>query len=135
MLVVLDNNVFISALLESTICQSVVTACDNPAITLVTSNKLIKELRSVLDRPKFKGIINSENKTELLTFIKANAKIVHPRMIPAVCRDPKDNIVLATATVSHAHVIVSGDKDLLVLNPFKGVAILTPREFLHRLKK
>ena len=134
MLVVLDNNIFISALLEGPVCQAVIKACDNPAVTLTTSPALINELKFVLNRPKFKGIVNAEIKKELFSFIQANAKIVNPRTIPAVCRDPKDNIVLATAIQSHAHIIVTGDKDLLVLDPFKNISILPPKKFLDLLK-
>jgi hypothetical protein len=46
------------------------------------------------------------------------------------CRDPKDNKFLELAVSGKATCIVSGDSDLLVLNPFRGVAIMTPPEFV-----
>ncbi len=48
-----------------------------------------------------------------------------------VCRDPKDGIVLECAIVAGATHIVSGDKDLISLNTYSGISILTPREFLE----
>ena len=48
------------------------------------------------------------------------------------CRDAKDNKFLELAVSGKADCIVSGDADLLVLNPFRGIPILTPREFLTR---
>ena len=47
-----------------------------------------------------------------------------------VCRDPEDNRILELAVNGDAGVIVTGDKDLLVLDPFRGVRIVTPAEFL-----
>jgi predicted nucleic acid-binding protein len=46
------------------------------------------------------------------------------------CRDAKDNKFLELAVSGKADCVVSGDSDLLVLNPFRGISILTPREFL-----
>ena len=48
-----------------------------------------------------------------------------------VCRDPKDDRILELALNGDAGVIVTGDMDLLVLNPFRGVRIVTPTEFLE----
>jgi predicted nucleic acid-binding protein len=47
-----------------------------------------------------------------------------------VCRDPNDDVVLECAVVSGAQAIVTGDKDLLVLDPYDGIRIVTPAEFL-----
>lgn len=48
------------------------------------------------------------------------------------CRDPKDDKFLDVAINGQASCIVSGDNDLLVLDPFRGIEILTPRDFLER---
>ena len=47
-----------------------------------------------------------------------------------VCRDPNDDKFLELALSGGADCIVSGDKDLLVLHPFRGVPIVTPRDFV-----
>ncbi len=47
-------------------------------------------------------------------------------------RDPDDAIVLATALAANAEAIVTGDGDLLVLNEFSGIPIVTPQDFLSR---
>lgn len=49
-----------------------------------------------------------------------------------ICRDPKDNLILDTALQGKVDYIVSGDKDLLVLKKYKGISILTPKEFLKK---
>ena len=47
------------------------------------------------------------------------------------CRDPNDNKFLELAVCGNADVLVTGDDDLLALNPFRGIAIVTPRDFLN----
>ena len=49
------------------------------------------------------------------------------------CRDPDDDKFLAAAVLGEADCIVTGDRDLLALDPFEGVAIATPRDFLSTL--
>ena len=48
----------------------------------------------------------------------------------AICRDPKDNMILELAVSGNAEVIVTGDDDLLAMNPFKDISILNPQSFL-----
>jgi putative PIN family toxin of toxin-antitoxin system len=48
-----------------------------------------------------------------------------------ICRDRKDNKFLELAVSAGATCIITGDKDLLVLNPFKGILILTAADFLN----
>ena len=55
--------------------------------------------------------------------------VVHPQQVRAA-RDPEDDHILACALTAGADVIVTGDHDLLVLHPFRGVDIVTPAEFL-----
>jgi predicted nucleic acid-binding protein len=56
-------------------------------------------------------------------------RVTVPGML-RVCRDPDDDMVLECAVVAGAQLILTGDKDLLSLNPYKGILILTPAEFL-----
>ncbi len=52
-----------------------------------------------------------------------------------VCRDPKDDKFLELAVNGRADCIVSGDDDLLVPNPFRGVDVLTPSDFLDAIAR
>lgn len=49
----------------------------------------------------------------------------------AACRDPKDDKFLSLAVSGHATHIITGDQDILALDPFQGIRILTPRDFLE----
>ena len=52
-----------------------------------------------------------------------------------VCRDPDDDIVLATALAAKAGVVISGDDDLLCLKTQQGIRIQSPRQFLEELDR
>ncbi|MCL4550295.1 MAG: putative toxin-antitoxin system toxin component, PIN family [Bacteroidetes bacterium] len=51
-----------------------------------------------------------------------------------ICRDKDDNNILETAVAAKANVIISGDKDLLVLKKYKNISIISPREFYNSEK-
>lgn len=51
----------------------------------------------------------------------------------AVCRDPKDDFLLSLAVSANADLLVTGDEDLLVLHPFRGIHIISYKEFEQRL--
>ncbi len=65
----------------------------------------------------------------MVGFLKV-AEMIETGETIAVCRDPKDDKLLELAVSGNADFLVTSDKDLLVLNPFRGVEIITPREFL-----
>jgi len=52
--------------------------------------------------------------------------------VKGVCRDPKDDSILECALVARSKMLITGDKDLLVLHPWAGISILSPREYLSR---
>lgn len=65
---------------------------------------------------------------------QSNAEVVQPAVLSArVCRDADDDAILGTAIAASADLIVSGDKDLLVLRQYQGIPVITPAEALARL--
>jgi putative PIN family toxin of toxin-antitoxin system len=127
---VLDTNVIISALLfKNSQPRQVLDKARKSGIVLM-SQEIWTEIQEVLARPKFdKYITYGEKKFFLIelvntvNFIEVNEKIT-------VCRDAKDNKFLELAVSGLATLIVSGDNDLLILNPFQNIPILTVKEFL-----
>lgn len=55
-------------------------------------------------------------------------------LLKPVCRDPQDDAILATAVAARADLLVTGDKDLLVIGSFQGIPIVPPAECLVRLR-
>ena len=131
-LFVFDTNSLISAsLIEGT---TTATAMDRAVILgkLAFSNGTMDELVEVLFRKKFdKYFLNDEEKWSAIERISLNAVFFSPSEIITACRDPKDNNFLELAIAANASCIITGDKDLLVLNPLRGIPILNAVDFMN----
>jgi putative PIN family toxin of toxin-antitoxin system len=68
----------------------------------------------------------------VINLVATKLRIFSPTEIITDCRDPKDNKFLELAVEANASCIVTGDKDLLVLDPFRGIPILTAADFLKK---
>ena len=89
-----------------------------------------REIVEVFNRPKFAQAIRQERREYLLGILRDEAVWFEPTVRVVDCRDPKDDKYLELALAAGAEIIVSGDDDLLVLHPWRGVRILRPAEYL-----
>jgi uncharacterized protein len=130
--VVIDNNALISRLLlpASTPALAVRKAVDTGQ--LVVSQPALDELADVLSREKFDPYISIEDRQQFLRLLGRIAEMVEIAYSVRACRDPRDDKFLELAVNGSAHVIITGDKDLLMLNPFRDIPIITPTEYLKR---
>jgi putative PIN family toxin of toxin-antitoxin system len=128
--VVIDTNVVVSAALlpYSVSRQAFDRALEQS--TVLISSATVTELNDVLRRPYFDKYVHEDERLEFLATLVGNAELVVVNDVVNDCRDPKDNKFLELALSGNATHIVTGDKDLLVLNLFRGVLILTPQIFL-----
>lgn len=127
---VFDTNVLLSALLLK---QSVSRPALDWALehgTLLRSRATLDELNEVVWRKRFDKYVAEEERTLFLTAFMDVAELVEITEAIDECRDPKDNKFLELAVSGRAACIVSGDNDLLVLDPFRGIRVLPPRDFL-----
>jgi putative PIN family toxin of toxin-antitoxin system len=127
---VFDTNVVVSALLMK---KSVARDALDKARTagdILLSIDVIEELHDVLSRPAFDRYVDEEDRLKFLSLLVKEATLVEIAENIKECRDPKDDKFLELAVNGNATLIVSGDKDLQVLNPFRNIPILSPREFL-----
>jgi putative PIN family toxin of toxin-antitoxin system len=132
---VLDTGVLVSAvLLPRSVPRQAVDLAFAQGIVLVSTDT-IEELDEVLHRPKFNRYLREEERLLFLAAFIRDAKVIDITEKLTECRDPKDDKFLELAISGNATCIVSGDSDLLVLNPFRGVAILTPQEFISWFKR
>jgi len=95
------------------------------------SDATSQELQEVLTRSKFDKYISLDIRYQFLTKIKLESEQIFISELIKECRDPKDNKFLEVAFNGKATHIITGDQDLLELHPFRGISILTPRQFLQ----
>jgi uncharacterized protein len=132
--IVFDTSVLISAALNK---SSLSRKAYDHALTIgliVRSTETLTEFASRIVKPKFDKYLTMEEKL----FAIANFKLVSTQVnVPwsvKACRDPNDDMFLSLALAVNATCIVTKDKDLLTLHPFRGIPILTPAGFLKEFK-
>lgn len=132
---VLDTNVMISgALFEHSVpAQALLFILQQH--TILASQATLFELSTVLRRQRFDRYVPIEDRERFLTRITLQAEIISISEHITACRDIKDDKFLDVTINGLATVLISGDDDLLSLHPFRGIPILTPREFLDRFQR
>jgi len=124
--VVLDTNVLISAFIARGLCAEVFEAVLAQHLLVVSDGLLDEFVRTLTDKLGFRPD-RVHDALSLLRRVGEDVE-VEPLSTP-VCRDPDDDAVLALARTGSADCIVTGDSDLLTLERFEGVPILSPRQF------
>lgn len=130
MSIVIDSNVWISALVFGGRPRRVFERCVQEGVQIVLSAELMTETRRILGE-KFVEFL--QDYEDLLVVLQNNIVVIKlgERTITA-SRDPDDNLVLETAVAGAAHFVVSGDNDLLVLRDFESIRIITPAQFMEQ---
>jgi putative PIN family toxin of toxin-antitoxin system len=129
---VLDTNVLISALLlrDSITRRAFDAAFANGSVLL--SLELLAELSGVLGRKQFRKYVDAADVRRFAAVLIRESEWVQAATTITACRDPNDNKILALAVDGRAGVLVTGDQDLLCLNPFRDIRIERPDQFLSR---
>lgn len=130
--VVIDTNVLISGLLSTTSTPAQAVEKAVTKAQLLATTETLRELIQKLHSPKFDRYVRRERRDALLERVASLVEIIDVLQSIRASRDPKDNKFLEAAVNGRADVIVTGDKDLLDLNPFRGIAILTPADYVVR---
>jgi hypothetical protein len=134
--IIADTNIALSGLLWPGPPRRLIDLARERALTLCTSAVLLAELAEVIGRSKFALRIQAANLSAaaLVQDYARLAEVVEPAaLLEPVSRDPDDDAVLATALGARAQLIVSGDRDLLVLGTFRTIRILTAADALAEL--
>lgn len=127
---VLDTNVVVSAVL---LAGSVPRQAFDKALadgTVLISAPVVLELAEVMGRARLNKYLLEEDRMRFLVALLKETELVEVTQTVTECRDVRDNKFLELALSGAADYIVSGDQDLLVLSPFRGIPILTPAQFL-----
>lgn len=130
MRVLFDTNVLLAAFITEGLCYKILWRAIQGQFELYLSPFIINEFKRIL-REKLSAT-NADVRSAVM-LIKEISTIVHPEknkiIVKGVCRDSDDDCILLSALSGDVDYIVSGDTDLLVIKYFKGVKIISPREF------
>ncbi len=134
MRLVLDTNVLVSAFLWEGLPERLIALAGEHVIALYTSRALLDELSGVLHRGKLTRRVQATG-LSAVQLVRNYQRLAHRitvrQLTQRVSRDADDDHVLACALAAKADLIVSGDRDLLVLNEHQGVRIVTAAQALR----
>ena len=126
MKLLLDTNVLAAALIARGTCSELLEHCVRHHV-VISSRPLLDELRDVLTRKFHQRAVDVRRALRL--FEETLMLVVPDALEPPVCRDRDDDVVLATALAGGCAAIVSGDQDLLILDSFQDIRVLSPSTF------
>ncbi|MFZ1799215.1 MAG: putative toxin-antitoxin system toxin component, PIN family [Chitinophagaceae bacterium] len=128
---VFDTNALISAhLLDKSASRKAYNkAIDNGV--LIYSAETFDEFANTFIRSKFEKYLPLEKRMSVIGEFQARGALIKTRIVISICRDPNDNKFLELAVSSNASCIITGDKDLLILDPFRGIPILNAADFIN----
>ncbi len=132
--VVFDASSLVGALLKADSVPERALLLARTKATLCLSPEVEAEIRAVFLRPKFRQHLVDGRGDRILELLSTAAVSFKPVEPVRDCRDPKDNKYLELALAAAAEFIVSSDDDLLALDPWRGVRIVTPAEYVRQLE-
>ena len=130
MKIVIDTNVFISAIFFSGHPDRIIRAVNKGQFEAVGSPDIVSEYHKVFYRILAKDA-GKVDQSQLDDFISKLTQ-VNPTSEIHICRDPKDDMFLECAVEAKALYIVSGDEDLLSIKEYDGIEVVTAAEFCER---
>lgn len=128
---VVDTNIFISQLLWPFTVPGQAFRRVLSSGTLLASQEVLQELANVLGREKFDPYITIEERQQFFRQLSLVVEVIPHVISLKACRDPKDDKFLSLAVSGHANYLLTGDNDLLILDPFRGVKILSCSTYLQ----
>ncbi|MDG7024973.1 MAG: putative toxin-antitoxin system toxin component, PIN family [Nitrososphaerota archaeon] len=131
--VVLDTNVVVSAVASGGKPRQLLDWGVDGRFQIVVSEFILKEVGTVLRRPKFKAS-EEEVSNVILTLVQSGDVTTVTSSFEVVGEDPTDDAILNTALDGGAEILVTGDRHLLELKEFKRTKILSVSEALKRLQ-
>ncbi len=131
--IILDTNIWISFLIGKEL-QDLKDLIVDEKVKVITTDQLINEIKLVTSRDKLKRYFNQDKVSELISLLDILADKVKIKKIDKICRDPKDDFLLALSKESRANYLITGDKDLLDIKVYGRTKIVTVRQFKEKIR-
>jgi putative PIN family toxin of toxin-antitoxin system len=128
---VIDTNTLISSILIAASVPNLALKAIRYSGEILISTETLAELQTVMNRKKFDKYVTKEIRSEFISQIIQESELIEIKEPIIACRDPKDDKFLELAVNGKADYLITGDRDLLVLHPFRDIRIITPAEFLE----
>ena len=133
MKIIFDTNIWISYFIKKSFNELTDILLDEK-YKIIFSDDLLIEIISVLKRKKFKRIIKEDHLKEISNLLLFRSKFYKIKNeIENISRDPKDNFILDLASISKTDYIITGDKDLLVLEKYRKTKIINWNNFIKNI--
>ena len=127
--ILLDTNLWVSALVSSSMRTRIQRIIADESITILATNELLDELLDVCTRPKFAHLLKVDLLYAFLQILKERLTFIETQSVFQICRDPDDDFLLAICHDGAADYLLTGDSDLLDIRVFQKTKILTLTEF------
>lgn len=127
--ILIDTNIWISYLIGKTLAE-LKEVIENPRIEVIVTEELISEITETFKREHLVKYFKDDKFTDFWNYLNKISLDIKLSNLPDICRDVDDNYLLAIADQTNCDFIITGDKDLLVLEQYKGVKILRFRDFM-----
>ena len=129
--IVIDTNLWISFLISDTYSK-LDAHIQTKKIKFVFSNELLYEFMDIVARPRFKKYFTTDDVNRILTSIQNHSDFITVKAKTDICRDKKDNFLLALCEDGKVDYLLTGDDDLLVLKKYKKTVILKIADYLRK---
>lgn len=130
--IILDTNVWISFLIGKEL-QVLKDLIVSEKVKVIITDQIINEIKLVTTRDKLKKYFNQEKVSDLISLLEIVADKVKIKKIDKICRDPKDDFLLALSKQSKANYLITGDKDLLDIKVYGRTRIMTVRQIKEKI--
>lgn len=128
---IFDTNALVSAFLSPNSTNATALKLAEDIGEVIFSKETFKEFCNVLLREKFDKYFSREIRLKIIERVFLRYPQKEPNIIITECRDPKDNMFLSLAVSESVDAVITGDSDLLILNPIREIPILNAKAFLE----
>lgn len=129
MRIVIDTNLWISALFSYSLRQRLESIIGNEQIVILASDELLNEVKEVAQRPNLQKYIKPDLAALFLEVLSRRVDLIEVNSEVQVCRDPNDDFLLALCKDGKADLLITGDKDLLIIGAFENTKIVNLSSF------
>jgi hypothetical protein len=131
--IIIDTNIWISFLIGKEL-QDHKELIVEDKVRIITSDQLIEELILVTSREKLRKHFNHDRVSDFIALLNILAERIKIRKVHPLCRDPKDDFLLALSREGKANYLITGDKDLLDIGVYGRTKIVTVKKFKEKFR-